>query len=104
MEICGENMRKTRRNSKLCVLLGMKRTCYILQVLARFIILMRQCLAIDVVCQQVGRNGKKKATESRMFADKQKIWPKRFNHLIGTQKENFMIYVFYGNRSRCIWV
>lgn len=46
----------------------------------------------------------KKATESRMFADKQKIWPKRFNHLIGTQKENFMIYVFYGNRSRCIWV
>lgn len=64
MEICGENMRKIRRNSKLCVLLEMKRTCYILQVLAQFIILIRQCLAIDVVCQQVGRNGKKKGNRS----------------------------------------
>ena len=75
MEICGENMRKTRRNSKLCVLLGMKRTCYILQVLARFIILMRQCLAIDVVCQQVGRNGKKRQPNQECLQTNRKYGP-----------------------------
>lgn len=101
MEICGENMRKIRRNSKLCVLLEMKRTCYILQVLAQFIILIRQCLAIDVVCQQVGRNGKK-GNRSENICKSAEKWYVHFNPTMNIQKENFMIYALFENHNNYI--
>lgn len=80
----------------------MKRTCYILQVLAQFIILIRQCLAIDVVCQQVGRNGKKKVIARKIFAKVQKKWYVHFNPTMNIQKENFMIYALFENHNNYI--